>query len=84
MASPVILLYRIDLPWQPHFHLLHQDVFVLCLLAWRPFSDLFDVLACLEAWLVSSLCVVTVPPVAFASAGGIVLGVDALVRVIQC
>ena len=57
---------------------------MLCLLAWRPFSDLFDVLACLEAWLVSSLCVVTVPPVSFASAGGIVLGVGALVRVIQC
>ena len=41
-------------------------------------------LACLGAWLVSSLCVVTVPPVVFASAGGIVLGVGALVRVIQC
>ena len=57
---------------------------MLCLLAWRPFSDLHDVLACLGAWLVRSLFVVTVPPVAFASAGGVVLGVGALVRVIQC
>ena len=23
VASPVVLPYRIDLPWQPHFHLLH-------------------------------------------------------------
>ena len=84
VASPVVLPYRIDLPWQPHFHLLYQDFFVLCLLAWKPFSDLLDVLTCLRAWLVSSLCVVTVPPIAFASTGGIVLGVGALVRVIQC
>ena len=43
VASPVVLPYRIDLPWPPHFHLLHQDFCVFCLLAWRPFSDLLNV-----------------------------------------
>ena len=83
-VASVVLPYRIDLPWQPHFHLLHQDFCVLCLFTWRPFSDLLDVLAGLGAWLVRSLCVVTAPPVPFASAGRIVLGIVALVRVIQC
>ena len=57
---------------------------MLCFLVWRLFRDLLDILACLGAWPVSSLCVVTVPPIAFASAGGIVLGVGAPVGVIQC
>ena len=53
---------------------------MLCLLAWRPFNDFLYILA----WLVSSLCVVTVPLVAFASTGGIISGVGAPARVIQC
>ena len=84
VASPVVLPYRIDLPWWPHFLFLHQDFRMFYLLSWWLFSDLLDILVCLRAWPVSLLCVVTVFPVAFASTCGIVLGVGAPVRVFQC
>ena len=83
VASPVVLLYRIDLLWQLHFHFLHQDlrVFVFLLGDSSAFCSTF--LACLGAWPISALCAAAVPPGAFACAGGIVVGVSATVRIIQ-
>ena len=72
------------LPWQPHFHLLHQDLRVLCLLAWRPFCVLLDI--CGLSWGVA--CQLAVSCHSSSHCPGqhewVCLGVGAPVRVIQC
>ena len=83
MASPVVLPYRFDLPQQPLPFSAPGLPCALssCLVAFQRFVIH---LPCLRAWPVCLQCVFTVPPVALASACGIVLGVGAQDRVIQC
>ena len=60
---PVFLPQRKGLLKQPHFHRFHQNLPVLCLTALHLLSDLQDISASLQRWLINLPTADVLPPV---------------------